>query len=332
MLPWLMRLGPLAARAGRGVNLARRRLFAKDPFLKRRAIPAEDAPYTPLTRYHLPGGTRSRPATTRLGRDPRLAPGEVRHAKYPATPAQMYPRGYARRHPWKTAGKTALVGGPTALVAYPFLRGGDEEPPIDPTLAMTETEPWSAPEDMMSFAESEIARVEEGEQNFRKLMDYGMLIAATGGNAEKFFERGKWVLEQSEQYAQDKQYAKAVRAVYKEGDMPKSAREAYERLTPLMGPERAAVLSGHQLGMETGKTKEERLWNKIIGIAQYDIESAARELVAAWGTNRLGGAPDYTDNTLRMEEARRLLQGVAGGGAGYAEGVTSIRPGLAASA
>ena len=202
---------------------------------------------------------------------------------------------------------------------------GDETPPIEPNRLTTPVQPWSAPEDMMSFAESEIARVEEGEQNFRKLMDYGMLIAATGGNAEKFFERGKWVLEQSEQYAQDKQYAKAVRAVYKEGDMPKSAREAYERLTPLMGPEKAAVLSGHQLGMETGKTKEERLWNKIIGIAQYDIESAARELVAAWGTNRLGGAPDYTDNTLRMEEARRLLQGVAGGDVGYSDEPQNIR-------
>ena len=124
------------------------------------------------------------------------------------------------------------------------------------------------------------------------------------------------MLEQSDQYAQDKQYAKAVRAVYKEGDMPKSAREAYERLTPLMGPEKAAVLSGHQLGMETGKTKEERLWNKIIGIAQYDIESAAAELVAAWGTGRLGGAPDYPQKDLRMAEARRLLEGVATGGAG----------------
>ena len=48
------------------------------------------------------------------------------------------------------------------------------------------------------------------------------------------------MLEQSEQYAQDKQYAKAVRAVYKKGDMPKSARDAYERLAPLVGPEKSS--------------------------------------------------------------------------------------------
>ena len=326
MLPWLMRLGPLAARAGRGVNLARRRLFAKDPFIKRPAVAGGDAPYTPLRPYHTGGGTRGRPAPTRLGRDPALAPGEVRHAKYPDIPAQMYPKGYARRHPYKFGAKAAGIGATGALVGYPFLRGGDEEPPIDPTLMTAPTDPWSAPEDMMSFAESEIARVEEGEQNFRKLMDYGMLIAATGGNAEKFFERGKWVLEQSDQYAQDKQYAKAVRAVYKEGDMPKSAREAYNRLTPLMGPEKAAVLSGHQLGMETGKTKEERAWNEIMAVAQMgDLDGAAAQLVAAWNSGRLKNpATHITIYSAQIKKARETLAGVMSGGAGYAQGVTDI--------
>ena len=331
MLPWLMRLGPMAARAGRGVNLARRRLFAKDPFIKRPAAAGMDAPYTPLTRYTATSGPGRATGPTRLRRDPRLRPGETRMETYPDVPAQMYPRGWTRRNPRKSIAAgvgTGIIGGGTAY----GLMAGDEEPSIDSTLAMTTPQPWSAPEDMMSFAESEIARVEEGEENFRKLLQYGGLIGAIGGDPSEFFEKGKLLLEQSEQYAQDKQYAKAVRAVYKEGDMPKSAREAYERLTPLMGPERAAVLSGHQLGMETGKTKEERLWNKIIGMAQSDIESAAAELVAAWGTKRLGGAPDYTDHNLRLAEARRLLEGVVSGGAGYAEGVTSIRPGVAASA
>ena len=310
MLPWLMRLGPGAARFGRG-------LFGGTGWGKK----ARDIPGTSgvLGRGTRPIPGRPPPGVARRTRDVPEADIGLRTAGRETVPA-----GWARRHP-----KTSLAAGLGTAGVGTFtgygLMAGDETPPIDPNRLTTPVQPWSAPEGMMSFAESEIARVEEGEQNFRKLMDFGMLIAATGGNAEKFFERGKWVLEQSDQYAQDKQYAKAVRAVYKEGDMPKSAREAYERLTPLMGPEKAAVLSGHQLGMETGKTKEERLWNKIISIAQTgDIESAARELVAAWGTNRLGGAPDYTDNNLRMEEARRLLQGVASGGAGYSEGVTDI--------
>jgi len=255
MLPWLMRLGPRAAGLFRGTGWGK----------KARDIPGTSGVLGGGTRP-VPG--RPPPGVARRTRDvPEAELGHLRTAGRATVPA-----GWGRRHPKTSIAAglgTGIVGAGTAY----GLMAGDEEPPIDPTRMTTPTEPWSASSDMMSFAESEIARVEQGEQDFRKLLNYGMLIAATGGSAEKFFERGKWILEQSEQYAQDKQYAKAVRAVYKEGDMPKSAREAYERLTPLMGPERAAVLSGHQLGMETGKTKEERLWNKIISMAQSDIES-----------------------------------------------------------
>ena len=72
MLPWLMSLGRPLAKACRGVNLARRRLFAKDPFIKRPAVSGMDAPYTPLTKYTT---TRAKGAPVRLRRDPRLAPG-----------------------------------------------------------------------------------------------------------------------------------------------------------------------------------------------------------------------------------------------------------------
>ena len=60
-------------------------------------------------------------------------------------------------------------------------------------------------------------------------------------------------------------------------------------------------------------------------MAQSDIESAAAELVAAWGTKRLGGAPDYTDHNLRLAEARRLLEGVVSGGVGYTDEPQNIR-------
>ena len=174
---------------------------------------------------------------------------------------------------------------------------------------------------MMSFAESEIAKAEKGEQDFKKLLDFGMIIAATGGDASKFFERGKWVLEQSDKYAEDKQYAKAVRAVYKKGDMPKSARDAYDRLAPLVGPERAATLSGHQLGMEPGKTKEERAYRRIEEMAlQGDIEGAAAALVAAWNSGILKNpATHITQWEAQMDKARQTLQGIVGGGgaAGY---------------
>ena len=197
---------------------------------------------------------------------------------------------------------------------------------------MTTPEPWAAPEGVLDFAEAEAARAERGEKNIQDMLTKGFLIAAAGGDPSKFFDRGLEVLKSSEQYKVDKDYAKVVRAVYKEGDMPKNARDAYERLAPLVGPEKAAVLSGHQLGMEEGKTQQERLWNKIIDIAGYDMESAVAELVAAWGTGRFKPAPVQTNIQVREKKARQMLEGVVAGGAGYAEGVTSIRPGIAASA
>ena len=321
MFPWLMRLGPRAAQFGKSF---------RHPF--RRKVPGTEGVLGPGTRPEVgipgvrtpPGGwpPRQTPAppdgrtayTAGAGlRSPRNVPIGTR----PAGP--LNPQAHKVRF-----GAAVGAGG---LAAYPFLRGGEEAPPIDPIRAMTAAAPWSAPSDMMSFAESEIARVEEGEQNFRKLLDYGMLIAATGGDASKFFERGKWVLEQSEQYAQDKQYAKAVRAVYKKGDMPKSAREAYERLTPLMGPERAAVLSGHQLGMEPGKTKEERAWRKIEEMALTgDLDGAAAQLVAAWNSGLLKNpATHITQYPAQLKKARETLQGIVSGGAGYPDVPTNIR-------
>ena len=314
-LPWLMRMGPFLK-------------SFRHPF--RRKVPGTEGVLGPGTR---PGYT---------GRQTRPGPGEGMRTGYrgaqpaagapPVSTLGTRPAGPLNWPEHKVrAGAAAGVG---ALAAYPFLRG-EQEPPITPSMLTTPVQAaWSPPEDVMSFAESEIARVEQGEQDFRKLLDYGMIIAATGGDANKIFERGKWVLEQSEQYAKDKQYAKAVRAVYKKGDMPKSARDAYDRLAPLVGPERAATLSGHQLGMEPGKTKEERAYRRIEEMAmQGDLEGAAAQLVAAWNSGLLKNpATHITQYSAQMERAREVLKGIVGGGAGYPEGVTSIRPGLAASA
>jgi hypothetical protein len=258
----------------------------------------------------------------RVGRAGKFGRGGAT-ATYPRRATQL-PAGYIRRKPyWASAWGLGGLG-LGALGTYPFI-AGDEEPPIDPSLLMTTPEPWTAPEGVLDFAEAEAARAERGEKNIQDMLTKGFLIAAAGGDPSKFFDRGLEVLKASEQYKVDKDYAKVVRAVYKKGDMPKNARDAYDRLAPLVGPEKAAILSGHQLGMEEGKTKEERLWKKIFDMAQYDPESAAAELVAAWGTKRLGNAPVSSDWNIRMEKAREIIQGVVSGGVGYPEGVQNIR-------
>ena len=292
-LPWLMRMGPFLK-------------SFRHPF--RRKVPGTEGVLGP--------GTRPVPGTAGL-RPPRQVSGEGMRTGYrgdigtrPAGPLNI------QEHPVRAS----LAAGTGAFAAYPFLRG-EQEPPAPPYVPTTPVQAWAPPEDVMSFAESEIAMAEEGEENFRKLLEYGGLIGAIGGDASGFFERGKALLEQSEQYAKDKQYAKAVRAVYKKGDMPKSARDAYDRLAPLVGPERAATLSGHQLGMEPGKTKEERAYRRIEEMAlQGDLEGAAAQLVAAWNSGLLKNpATHITQWEAQMDRARQVLSGIVSGGgaAGY---------------
>jgi hypothetical protein len=136
------------------------------------------------------------------------------------------------------------------------MMAGDDEPMVAPAQAYAPEAPWSAPPDILNFAEQQEALAAEGKANLSKMLKYGFGLAAAGAKTDKFFDRGMAILEQSKAYNESKHFADVVRAVYKEGDMHKNAREAYERLTPLVGPEQASVLSGHQLGMEEGKTKE----------------------------------------------------------------------------
>jgi hypothetical protein len=257
------------------------------------------------------GGTRGAPTIT--------------YARQPAVTRQL-PAGYARRKPVRAAAAGLTGAGIAGGIGYGMM-AGDEDPPIYPTSAMATGEPWAAPSDMLTFAEQEAARVAKGESMMSDMLTKGFLIAAAGGNPNKFFDMGLEVMKQTQAFQQDKQFADVVTAVYKKGDMPKNAREAYERLAPLVGPEKAATLSGHQLGMETGKTKEERAWNRIIEIAQTgDVEGAAAELVAAWRSGLLKNQFTHiTDYKALLQKARETLDGLMSGGAGYPEGVQNIR-------
>ena len=240
--------------------------------------------------------------------------------RYPGSPAvtETLPAGYARRHPFITGGVGASVLG----TGYGMMTREDE-PMVAPPQPYATQEPWSAPSDLMGFAEQQKALADQGKKQLSDMLKYGFGLAAAGAKTDKFFERGMAIIEQGRAYNESKHFADVVKVVYKDGNMPKNAREAYERLTPLVGPEQASVLSGHQLGMEEGKTKEERIWNRIMEIAQYDIDGAAAELVAAWGTGRLKNAPVQPQRDIRLAKARQMIADLVGG-TGLAEGIQNL--------
>jgi len=352
-LPWLMRAAPRLwpwLTRGTGINLPLRKTAKGVDKIIRGKINPYDARYTPIealkrgVRDPRVGGTTPGKAggirkwRTRggpeAGIEGKLMPKQTPNPyivttagtktapalTYPGVPAvtKALPAGYARRHPFITGGTgTSVLGTGYGMMA------GDDEPMVAPAQAYTPEVPWSAPSDMLNFADQQELLAEEGKEELSRMLKFGFGLAAAGAKTDKFFERGMAIMEQSRAYKESKHFANVVRAVYKDGDMPKNARIAYERLTPLVGPEQAAVLSGHQLGMEEGKTKEERIWNKIMDIAQYDIDGAAAELVAAWGTGMLKNPPVQPQRDIRLAKARQMIADLVGG-SGLAEGVQNL--------
>jgi len=348
-LPWLIRATPRLwpwLMRGKGMNLPLRKTAQGVDKIIRPKIDPYSSRYTPVELLkrgvrdpRVRGTTPGRAGGMRWSRENEMIPvGSKRvigPTKIPAigagtktAPALRYegssavtkalPAGYARRHPFITGGVGASVLG----TGYGMM-AGDDEPMVAPAQAYAPEVPWSAPSDMLNFADQQELLAAEGKEELSRMLKFGFALAAAGADTTKFFERGTAIMEQSRAYKESKHFADVVRAVYKDGDMPKNARIAYERLTPLVGPEQAAVLSGHQLGMEEGKTKEERIWNKIMEIAQYDIDGAAAELVAAWGTGMLKNPPVQPQRDIRLAKARQMIADLVGG-TGLAEGVQNL--------
>jgi len=341
-LPWLMR--------GKGINLPLRKTATGVDKIIRGKIKPYDARYTPIDKLKrgvrdprvtgtTPGGTGGVrnwrvEGGPKVGVKGKLMPKQTPNPytvttagtktapsfTYPGVPAvtKALPAGYARRHPFITGGVGASVLG----TGYGMM-AGDDEPMVEQTGPYTPQEPWGAPTDILNFADQQELLAAEGKEQLSRMLQFGYGLVAAGADPTKFFERGTAIIEQSKAYKESKHFADVVRAVYKDGDMPKNARIAYERLTPLVGPEQAAVLSGHQLGMEEGKTKEERIWNRIMEIAQYDIDGAAAELVAAWGTGRLKNPPVQSNRDIRLAKARQMIADLVGGSS-LAEGVQNL--------
>jgi hypothetical protein len=229
------------------------------------------------------------------------------------------PAGIARRHPILAgvAGTGAALGATTGI--YGAL-GGEEEvvrPPLTQPKAA-----WEAPEDLLSFSEQAKADAEKGKSDMKKMLKYGFLIAAAGGDPSKFFERASEVGKMTAAYTQNERYAKQYDAVFRKGDMPESPQVAYRRLTEVgMGPKEAMEITG-QIAQLTGKTETERAMNTLSQVfASQGEDAAARLLMTYWATGQLD-LPEHLKYAKEDDlfEAARAYVGGAGLGATEATG------------
>jgi len=315
----------VASRAATGRGLAGwpKRLYARKPYRQpvtertgegfRRRPVYEDIPG--------PWGTRTSTRTAPTAYDTlfgKSIPKSTIYSKPGRQPkTRTMPQGQFYQGPRGMATaltKTGLVGGAGALAVTPFLPEKDAGTEKSKRDIYTPRESWGAPADMLDYADRQAQIAEEGMENLSKMLKYSMMISATGGDPTKFWESSMEGLKLSESYRESARFAKIVRAVYKEGDMPKTAREAYERLAPLVGPEKAAILAGHQLGFDPKRTADERLRRDVLNALQTQGREAAIDvLTQAWAADERK-APDLVDSSNWREVAGQMIDQMQSGG------------------
>ena len=321
----LMGLGKLRPWLTRGTGLGRKAKGVEE--VVRKAQPKYSARYTPVRPLKEPVVNPYNPALVRrYGRTSKdQTPGGVPfqwkrgaspRATYPAQPAvtKTLPPGVARRHPYiaGAAGTGAALGATTGI--YGAL-GGEEE--VVSTQLPQQKAGWAPPEDFLSLSEQARTDAEKGKSDMKKMLKYGFLIAAAGGNPSKFFERSSDVAKATEVYKKNERYANQFDAVFVKGNMPENPKDAYERLTKVgMGPKEAMEITG-QVAQLMGKTETERALNNLRDVLSSQGEEAAAQLLMMyWSTGVLEGAPEYADEDAMKSAA---LAAVRGGGLGATE-------------
>ena len=294
-----------------------RRLFSPTPWKKtlmqQRAKGFGKEPVTKMVQKRTaPGATTKeliygRPVT--VGTGGRFLPGKMR---VPVT--KDMPKGLAFQHPLIAGG----IAAPLAYSAGKSIYGGlAGEEAAEVTGEITPPQEWTPPDDFLSLSEQARTDAEKGKSDMKKMLKYGFLIAAAGGNPSKFFERSSDVAKATEVYKKNERYANQFDAVFVKGNMPENPKEAYERLTKVgMGPKEAMEITG-QVAQLMGKTETERALNNLRDVLSSQGEEAAAQLLMMyWSTGVLEGAPEYADEDAMKSAA---LAAVRGGGLGATE-------------
>ena len=225
-------------------------------------------------------------------------------------------KGYFVKHPFQAA----ALAGPLAYSGGKKIYGGlAGEEAAEVTGEITPPQEWTPPDDFLSLSEQARTDAEKGKSDMKKMLKYGFLIAAAGGNPSKFFERSSDVAKATEVYKKNERYANQFDAVFVKGNMPDNPKDAYERLIKVgMGPKEAMEITG-QVAQLMGKTEMERAMNTLRDVlASQGPDAAAQLLVTFWSTGQLE-IPDHLKYAKDDDLFQAAFQAVQGGGMGAIE-------------
>ena len=308
---------------GRGIPGIAKRTFARKPYQQPVVKRTGEGFKTRPVMEQIPGPWK-RPVPSKFhneGIKGEYFPGQQEAMKW-------MPQGRFYRKPYSTSAMLAAGAGGLGLAAAPFLPEKGEET-VKPRPLVREV-PWSAPEDMMTYAEGVEASANKKDAMLKDMIKYSVLLSALGqGGGKELMAQKMDVMDAELEAEEHVRFAKAVQAVYGGGNPPQNAREAYERLAPIVGPEHAATLSGHQLGFDPKRTASERLRRDIIDALETGGREAAINVITlAWASDP-GTMPQSAKLAGTSEERLRTIAGqmvdsIQSGGGGLIEGLERI--------
>ena len=270
---------------------------------------------TPLWRGKAPAG---KPGTKELA----LPMGRANRVLY--GPPKSLPRGYAR------AGLYGAAGLGTASAIGSALFGEEDKVAADDAKAYrpqygASTPEWSPGSDVQTRVQFQQAQQTKFNRQMKKLLlNYGIVNLVNPDSGEEMLKIGMAILKQDIESSGDTRKAKIFDSVFTSSNMPKTAKEAYNRVLKAGGsPEDAAEISGAYVDMRppASSQKKEDVAAQVIASVQQLLaagsDSQARNLLRQYiMSNHIGRAQDSSGIEqpidVQVDEWMKML---GGGGA-----------------
>ena len=151
----------------------------------------------------------------------------------------------------------AAIGGPTAAGTAYGLLSGDDKPPEETSTSSKEWMRRRDQEDIDAIAEKQPSMTEGHREDYLKkrrkrlkkgmqqlLNQYMILCMVAPNECDNFLKSGMKMMEQDQEFNDDLNIQDAYDTVFQPGNMPTSGRDAFARLSPLIGRKEAMEIAG----------------------------------------------------------------------------------------
>ena len=157
--------------------------------------------------------------------------------------------GLFNRNPNENSYWGAAAGGPTGAAGLAYGLLGDDEPSTDipgkpyvPTPEPKEVVESTVPGQREAFQNKRRKRLKKGMKQI--LNQYMILSYVSPDEAGNFLKAAMEMMEADQDFNDDIYMQDAYDAVFQEGNMPTTGREAFKLLSPLIGHESAMEIAG----------------------------------------------------------------------------------------